>query len=86
MSSTPNVEDIMFNSILIAERGPGTFVGESALLAGKRLARRGASVFAVSDVVQTMVLHREDLADVALEFPDGKEMFNAVSLFGEQTL
>ena len=63
-------------SIQVAERKPGSFVGEAALLSG---ARRGASVVAATDAVQALYLLREDFLECIDSFPELASMFAGIS-------
>ena len=63
--ATPDM--IVRNSKYLAERGPGSFVGEAALLSG---AKRGATVVCKSDDLTAMYLLKEDFDEVIQEFPD----------------
>ncbi len=71
-------ETIKASEFMVA-RGPGTFIGEGALL--HRNNRRGASVVAVSPIVQAMVLSRESFEHCVADFPEVVETIKGVAAF-----
>ena len=74
-------EDLRELSIPVAERLPGSFVGEAALLSG---AARSASVVAATDAVQALYLERDAFLGCIKSFPELASEFEGISKLRKQ--
>ena len=74
--ATVTPDQILKMSKYLAERGPGSFVGEAALLSG---GKRGATVVCKTEELTAMYLLKGDFDAVIAEFPDVLEHIMEIS-------
>jgi len=75
-TSKMDFDEIVADSYFIVSRGPGAFIGEGALLYGER---RGASVIAVTPLVQTLTLTKEAFESCINASPEVLETMKGVA-------